>query len=81
MRVIALAAVCGLAAACSNQTSEAERKYRMAERAGESPAELCQRAREVAEAYLNANRDLEYRTWSATAGLKCNQALLDGLAP
>jgi hypothetical protein len=78
MRVWILPAVAALFA-CSDQAAEAERKYKMAERAGEDSSELCRRAREVAEAFLEDHKEREYQLWEIKADLKCNAARIDAL--
>lgn len=67
--------------ACSSSESEvvrAEKRYQLVKKHGSS-LEICNAAREVARAYLEANDDDGYEFADITADLDCNNHLLDTL--
>ena len=61
-------------AACSSPADKAETAYQMAKRNGSPARELCARAREVAEAYLQSQNEEKYQEWDLTADAACNDA-------
>lgn len=69
--------ICGLiVAGCSKESEQARAEYEMAKRAGASYAELCTRARKVAEAYLKEGNEHEYVLADIEAGGPCMDARL-----
>ncbi|QPQ54952.1 hypothetical protein IC614_11680 [Allosphingosinicella flava] len=76
--VVALAAAVTLSG-CTDQAAKVERKFEIAKRRGASPEELCKIAREVAEAYLEAENERQYQFWDVSADVQCTSARLDPL--
>lgn len=76
MRVVLLAL---LLAACSSDAERQIRQYEIMKRNGATAAERCAKAREVAEAYLAEENELQYQFWDVESGLACNQVALDNL--
>lgn len=69
--------MCGLlVAGCTKESEQARAEYEMAKRAGASYAELCTRARKVAEAYLKEGNEHEYVLADIEAGGPCMDARL-----
>lgn len=77
-RLLALPAVM-LLASCSSPAERQVRQYEMMERIGATDEELCRKGKLVADAYLEAEQELEYRQWSVTASLRCNAVMIDRL--
>lgn len=76
MRKTILFAVGGIMlSGCSNAIDDAEERYRIVEAHG-SPAEKCRAAREVANAYLDAKREADYRIKDLHADIQCQNVQL-----
>lgn len=58
-----------------------KRQYDIMDRNGANPRELCSKAREVADAWLIREDQVNYQLWDSTSKIACNQALLDSLHP
>ncbi len=54
----------------------AERRYNFMKANRATPLELCAAAKEVAKAAIDEGNSFEYKMWSVTAGLDCNDDLL-----
>jgi hypothetical protein len=65
--------------ACTSQVEEAERRYEMVKRAGGSGEERCERAKDVANAYLETGNDHDYQFHKLSADVVCQRAKLDRL--
>lgn len=75
-RAIILAAV--LVAGCSPAKGPgAEERYRIVERNGGSPQDLCREASAVARAYLDDRNEQQYQTWHLTELGQCARAQLE----
>lgn len=66
-----------LAACGETDTDRLERQYAMIERAGASKDELCQKAREIEQAYLEAGDEREYQLKKLGADADCIEAQLE----
>ena len=73
-------AVAALSGCSTGPDPEAlKRQYEIVKSGGASAAELCPRAREIAEAWLAREDQEQYRMAKLDADLVCNRALLDSL--
>lgn len=61
---------------CSNAGDDAAQAYETVKKSGVMPDELCTRAEDVAEAYLQAKDEKKYYDWNITAELHCSEAEL-----
>jgi tryptophanase len=68
---------------CRQMTSGeiTERTYNIAERNGDDTSQLCERARRVAEAYLNDGNEEQYKFWGLKSATKCLNAELNRRRP
>lgn len=76
-RSIAAVLLAGLAACSQGPDPEAlERQYEIMQRNNSSSAELCAKAREVADAWLAREDEDQYQLWDITSSLQCNRAAI-----
>ena len=64
---------------CTNKAADLEKQYEIVKRSYGTKAELCARAKAVAEAYLEQHDRDAYLRWDATASNHCIGAQLDAL--
>lgn len=64
-------------ASCADNRSDAEKRYEIVKRNG-TVGEACNAGREVADFYLRAGDEEQYRLWDAISGIDCQLADFKG---
>lgn len=77
LTLLASLALLALPGCGESAVAKAERRYEWIKEYGDL-AELCAAARDVKDAYLDANDQHQYQLWDVTAGADCIEAQMSG---